>query len=191
MHKTSTRRRPAVERVEREHGKPFAQVVAELAAEGLSKIAAADRIGMNRTRFAYWTKRLPVQWRFRDGLRSPEGARLLGQEVIRQRLQRDDATWVEIDGERVTLKEASRRTGIGYSCLCRRYQRGLRGADLLRKPKRRWKVPSIYHLDITAHDAQLVLEMVSEVGAKRTASKLGLPYGAITALMRGEWERVA
>lgn len=45
---------------------------------------------------------------------------------------------VEHNGERVTLRELSRLTGVAYTTLQNRYHRGLRGDELLSLP---WKCP--------------------------------------------------
>jgi len=46
---------------------------------------------------------------------------------------------VEIDGTTKTLADWSKDSGISYAVLKTRFSRGVRGADLIKKPIERWK----------------------------------------------------
>lgn len=97
---------------------------------------------------------------------------------------------VEIRGERMRLSEASRRYGISRRTLWHRIQAGDTGERLIR-PVRPISRPESYPLGVKVADWKVYAELAREIGVRRAAAKLGVPYGAITAAMRGEEERLA
>lgn len=54
-------------------------------------------------------------------------------ETLRQR-NRLNARMVEHEGAQVALKEIAKRSGVCYHTLAKRYDRGLRGGELTKKP---------------------------------------------------------
>gem|GEM_PF-5414005 len=105
--------------------------------------------------------------------------------------RRSNAVYIELDGERVTLAEASRRRGLTLSCIYQRYRAGDRGQRLLRPQEKRYRRPKTYNLELSMRDWEIVLDHAKRVSIDAAAIRYGVPYGAITAMLRGEWERVS
>jgi len=96
---------------------------------------------------------------------------------------------VEIRGERLCLNEVAHRYGISSTTLYYRYVAGDRGERLIRRPQAQ-VVPSVYELGLSVADWDWVAEIGRKLGARRARDTLALPQGAISAAMRGEYERL-
>ena len=105
--------------------------------------------------------------------------------------RRSNAIYIELDGEWVTLAEAARRRGLTLSCIYQRYRAGERGQRLLRPQKKRYRRAKTYHLNMTMREWEIVLDHAKRVSIDAAANRYGVPYGAIAAMLRGDWERVA
>lgn len=105
--------------------------------------------------------------------------------------RRSNAVYIELDGERVTLAEAARSRGLTLSCIYQRYRAGERGQRLLRPQEKRYRRPKTYHLNMTMREWEIVLDHAKRISIDAAANRYGVPYGAITAMLRGEWERVS
>src|SRR5690606_8216932 len=93
--------------------------------------------------------------------------------------------------EWVTLAEAARRRGLTPSCIYQRYRAGERGQRLLRPQKKRYRRAKTYHLNMTMREWAVGLDHAKRVSIDAAANRYGVPYGAIAAMLRGDWERVA
>lgn len=114
----------------------------------------------------------------RWGLKSQNPAKHPGSPVV----------WFE--GARRNLHEVARLAGVHYHTVWRRYQRGYTGKALARPARRKKTVPRCYDLDISIADWREYAAMAREIGLKTTANRTGLPYGALAAAVRGEWDRL-
>lgn len=93
--------------------------------------------------------------------------------------------YVTYKGERMGIWQAAKKAGIPPDTLWYRLRRGWRGDDLF-KPVRKYHQPNVYELDVPIREWRLVASLAREVGPKKAANTMRLPYGAITAAMRGE-----
>ncbi|PWG61725.1 hypothetical protein [Sediminicurvatus halobius] len=167
---------------EARHGADVATLVRRCIADGLSQSQACGRLGVPRGTVGRWAKMLGIRWVPRRDLQVA---------ALRRQSARNTYRWVEIDGERITIGELHRRTGIALTTLRMRYDAGLRGRALTRRPGRQGKAPAHYHLGIGERDWRIILEHAEQHGPKTTANRLGIPLGAIQAMRRGDVWRVA
>lgn len=94
------------------------------------------------------------------------------------------------EGEWTTFTELAERTGIQMNTLWLRYQRGKRGKELV-QPLHIGKCRHyVYYLDLSYSAWQEVAEEARRRGIRETYNKLRLPMGAISAAVRGQWERL-
>lgn len=100
---------------------------------------------------------------------SPENCRWATPE--QQLGNRRSCVLVELEGEHVTLAEASRRSGISARTLWDRHRKGFRGADLFRDPA-------------AYHQAHRVLLDGEPVTLKEAARRLGRPYTYLCKLAK-------
>ena len=104
--------------------------------------------------------------------------------------------FVTYRGERVHLWELAHLTGINFYTLVTRYRSGDRGAQLVRSPNTAPKgAPAIYELGLSVTEWESIADLARELGGdtpaiKKTSNKLGVPFGAVGAAVRGEWERL-
>lgn len=88
------------------------------------------------------------------------------------------------------LHEIARLAEVHYHTVWRRYQRGERGERLARPARKKKENPKHYELDISLSDWRDYAEYARTVGLKTAANRTGIPYGALAAAVRGEWERL-
>lgn len=158
--------------------RPSNHELAWLARQRLTRQEVAERFGVHEATVGRWCRDAGIKWPHR-----------------KHRL-------VDYGNERVTLSEGARRAGINPSLVQWRYERGVRGKDLWAPPSRSHsrKPASHYELEFDRNDWDTVLAVYQEQikrfdgdrgRAKRaTASKFGIPPGAIGAAENKAWHRL-
>lgn len=81
-----------------------------------------------------YKKGLSIDRRDPNGNYDPSNCRWVTREI--QDNNRRDSVWVEVDGERLTLAQVSRKYNLSYGLLRHRYNVGDRGEKLIDPPKR-------------------------------------------------------
>jgi len=145
-------------------------VLSSLLSQGESYEQVARRFGVNRQTVSNYAKR----W----GMRSAHPPHNPG------------TLFDVFHGERLNLNQIARRLDIPYKVIWDRYRRGDRGDDLTRPPRKKRPTPDCYDLDISLSDWREYAQLAREVGLKTAANRTGLPYGALSAAVRGEWSRL-
>lgn len=138
--------------------------------DGLTQKEAGARFGCNPQTVRRWARRLGITW--------PH----FGHFLPRQRL--------EVFGEWLSCREIADRYGLRHSTVCWRWRHGWRGADLA-APARCDTLPrDHYEAPYSAHEWREIAGYAEERGIKTAAATFGVPYGAVTAAMRGEDHRL-
>lgn len=137
---------------------------------GESLQAIADRLGCTREPI----RRIAVE----RGVKSKHPAKAPGK------------IWIEEGDETITLHAFAKRYGIPYKIAYQRWQRGDRGERLRRPHKRHASPPPCYQCGVSLAQWRLYAEAAREVGPLTISNRTGLPYGAISAAVRGEWDRL-
>jgi len=146
------------------------EALSSLLSRGYSYEQVARQYGVHRQTVANYAKR----W----GMRSAHPPHNPG------------SLFVEFRGERLNLNQIATRLGIDYKVIWDRYRRGDRGEALARPPRKKRPTPDCYDLDISLSDWREYAQLAREVGLKTAANRTGLPYGALSAAVRGEWNRL-
>lgn len=134
--------------------------------------------------------------RLRAGATLRDVAEQLGchHDTVRQQAAkagyRKRRSTIEYEGELLNFAELSERTGIGAGTLWMRYQSGKRGKELV-EPLHIGKCKEhVYELGLSVEVWEQVAQEARARGVRGAYNKFRLPYGAISAAMRGEWERL-
>jgi len=143
--------------------------IAELILAGHSYCQLAQHYGCHKNAIAYQAKKAGVASRYRSG---------------------HEPHWITIHGERMRLQHAAERYGIDRRLLAFRLRMGDTGDRLIR-PVRPTQRPEVYELGYSVRDWRRYAELGRDIGPRRAMHKTGVPFGAITAAMRGEEERLA
>ena len=98
--------------------------------------------------------------------------------------------WVTLFGRPMMLSEISREYGIEIHTLRARLESGDSDGRLVR-PVARHRQPKVYELGRSFSEMAQYADLARQIGIRETREKTGLPYGAIGAAVRGEWERLA
>lgn len=168
------------EQIEADTGKPVGDALRDLAFSGLTVPEVAERYGVSKYAIRSLKSRLGVDWRW------PEGR----STIHHRRENPTRMVVVEYQGERITLAEVARLSGVRYSTVHMRYQRGVRGDALGAPATGNGPPPSQYELGLSVRDWNIVAAFARENGVKRAAEKFGVPKGAVSAVLRGEWEKL-
>lgn len=181
-------------KIEQQWGKPFLEVVRELATTcQYAQNDVARLLGISTSHFSRMLKGEDVEFIKRKEWfnlhKKREVARL---QAARQ--AKGHIILVTIDGETMTLKQACQIKGGKYKTAITRYKRGVRG-DALYAPKR---LPAAkqahkrrcYRLGLTQKDWDIILEYVKKRSINSGQRKFDIPTGAIKAALAGEWERL-
>lgn len=192
MKQKRNRKSPVVDALEQREGKPFAEIVAGYAARGYSRKMTARELGIHPATFACACRRMAphVQWPGRNdsiGSRSAYQARARSTRAARK--ANGSAHVVEYRGKQMTLGEAAECSGIDYNTLYARYRQGRPLFVPVQAGKGRG-LP-LYDIGWSVRDLSQVVEFAREHGVRKAVNKFGIPQGAISAMLRGEWERVA
>lgn len=191
---TRRSRFPTVERIEAEHGRPFAEVMQAFADKAYSIRMTAEELGIPESTLPQLLRRVcpAVRDQFPGrnlGRRRKDAYKAVGEKMRERRAR--DAIRVEFEGEEIPLAEAARRSGLKYRSLYDRWHRGARGEDLF-KPVHptQGKGKRAYNLGITVREAEVITEYARQRGAMAAHRKFEIPYGAVTALLNDEWHRI-
>lgn len=139
-------------------------------ADGLTQQQAGDRFGCHKDTVTRYAKRYGVAW--------PHRARFSAE------------IGVEIDGRRMTLREAADENGIDRTTMYWRHKHGWRGRDLIDPPRHNSQAPPHYEVGYTRDEWREIVAYASARTINAASKMFGVPYGAITAAMRGEDERL-
>lgn len=166
--------------IEAEYGAPIVDVLRALAADGWEQNEVAARYGITTACVRRWGRGAGIKWPCpKARLASLEKGKALSEHRTEYR------------GEQRTLAEIARMSGVLYTTVCARYQRGDRGAALGRKVTRSTKQPRFYELGYSMTEWQDILDLAEIKGTEAVRQCFGVPRGAITAAQRGEWFRLA
>lgn len=102
-----------------------------------------------------------------------------------------DAHQVWFRGEHRSIQSIAREVGVPYTTVWGRYKRGVTGDALVAPSRPKAAVPACYELGYSLAEWRSVADMAREYGTKAAANRTGLPYGAIAAAEREEWERLS
>lgn len=141
--------------------------IARRITEGASYGRVAAEVGCDKKTVRHWAMRAGVESAHEK--RSPERRRY----------------WV--NGECLSLAQIGRRWGISITTLTERVRAGDTG-DRLVRPVQRQHRPRFYDLGIPQGEWEKYAQWAREIGVRRVEHKTRLPFGAIAAAMRGEWE---
>jgi hypothetical protein len=149
--------------------------------QGLSRRQAAAVLGVSPATLRTWIDTLEIDW----PLDLQAQSRRLTQALSARTPKR-----IQIGDEWMSFAEAARRSNVPLSTLFERYKLGDRGKRLLRRKRRYRKPTDCYRVGISRREWQQVVDYATKHGKKATHNRLKIPMGAITAAMRGEWERL-
>lgn len=98
------------------------------------------------------------------------------------------ATWFR--GEQRTLHAIAAMVGVHYNTVWRRYHKGHRGEQLARPARAKTPVPDCYDLGLSLTQWREYAALAAEIGLKAAHNRTGLPYGALSAAINEDWERL-
>jgi hypothetical protein len=186
--------RPSINRLESKHGKSLREICEPYAAQGYSKTEVGRILGLN-----VCTMRIAVDERCPD---LPWPA--LNRSRSRQEAWGGISKKLRAHGVKTfigdePMVDVARRLGISYDTLRSRRRRGKDESELVRKPKRRTRKKETYRVGYSIREWKQVLDLIKETqgnggyvrAKKRVAKKLGIDYGAITAVEKGQWWRIS
>ncbi|MFP4184562.1 MAG: hypothetical protein ACLFRW_08300 [Halorhodospira sp.] len=170
--------------IEQKAGRALEEVLAEYASRNESRSQLARDYGVRCDSLCHYLRR--------NGLGGPFDDKAIRIRAATNAISAPAGLTCTIRGERrwYSLGELSELTGISYTTLYYRWQRGEREeGELLRSPGPGRK-PHLYELGWSERDWRHALELVRRSGAKAAAFKLSAPVGALKAAERGEWHRI-
>lgn len=143
--------------------------LAELFEQGASYNQAAAELGVGRATITKYAKR----WGLSS--KNPRPA---------------TCHYITYQGERMSIAEAAQRAGLHPDTLRDRIVRGLPEHRWFQPARRYTTAPRYYALDLPLSEWRMYADLAREIGPKAVHDSTGLPYGAITAAMRGEEDRL-
>ena len=149
---------------------PTKEQIKQAIADRLTRRQAADRFGCSPDTVRRHAKKCGIRW--------PHWARF--QPVVRE--------WV--NGESLTLRQAADRYGLHPSTVYWRHAHGWRGDDLVLPAAHDTRPQPFYETEYTGEDWREIIAFAKQRNIKAAAKCFGVPYGAVTAAMRGEAHRL-
>ena len=149
---------------------PTRDQLEEAAAEGLTQIQAAERIGCGPATVQRYRKRYGVAW---------------PTKAYRE------ARFAVVRGKRMSIREIAAEYGIAWYTVAKRWERGIRG-NALADPVRHWsQAPDVYELGYPLSWWRDVADLARYTSQDYAAYAFDIPVGAVGAAMRCEWWRLA
>lgn len=176
--------RAAITRVEAHTGKCVRDSLLECREQRMTMKAAADAWGVSEA----FVQREAA----RQGIRWPRFVGEAHRRSIRdgcQRYAEETASRVMVFGQDIRVSQAALLIGMSESGFRRRLTLGV-SANIARRPSNTGRRKRHYSLGLSEADYAVIIPFAREHGIQKASRTFGIPYGAVSAALRGDYERL-